>query len=298
MPTLYLINNKESEPAFPDGFIRAAKKNNYIFTQIEARDLSYYVQKDSDKIAIFHKDIELAVTSDDLFYIRARKPHASTTALLCFVLDACEYTFNERRDSLEHNIRGSKMAQGFLCKPHSINFPNSLAANLENRTSIYTLLDQHFSYPLVAKQSGSKGEKVWKCDTQEELHNLITILDEGTNKLVLFQEYIENTFDIRSIVHHGEIIASIARSSNDGFYNNVSQGGSAEAIELTEEEQRISLKAAELTKLDLAGIDIVRSDHGPLLFEINKAPDISCFSEAAGYDLSEAIAEKFITEHK
>ena len=296
MKKLFLVNNKPDEPYFPASFKKTAEKEGYQLEELHVKDLSFYVDKDETQIKIYKGNEILAVEKDDLFFIRAWKPLVSTTALFCFVLDACNYKFSEREANTEHNMRGSKLAQCFILKPHNVRFPNSFVTTLDNVEVVYNTIQTLFTYPIVIKQSGSKGEKVWKCDTQAQLDAKIAELKEtSTTPLILFQEYIENTFDIRVIVHHGTIIAAIARSAADGaFLNNLSQGGISKSIELTTEERSLALTAAKITKLELAGIDIVRSANGPLLFEVNKAPDISAFNEAAGFDIAQSVAEHFI----
>jgi ribosomal protein S6--L-glutamate ligase len=105
------------------------------------------------------------------------------------------------------------------------------------------------------------------------------------SELTLIQEYIPNDHDIRVFVFDGKIIAAIKRSSSDGFYNNVSQGGKPEKIPISAEEESICIGAAEKAELRVAGVDLVRTERGPLVFEVNKAPQMDIFSPAAGFDV-------------
>jgi RimK family alpha-L-glutamate ligase len=298
MNKIYLVNNKPSEPEFPAQFQEGCKKHDYDMTEISVENLSYYVKQSEPTVHIFEGTTEIITDANTKFYIRARKPFTSATALLSFVLEAKRVSFNERNESLGHNIRGSKLAQVFLLKQHSINFPSSLVTNVKNAIVNRGFIEEKMSYPMVIKQSGSKGEKVWKCINKTELSELFETLKEKEDKNILFQEYIENDHDIRVVVHYGKIITAIARYAADGFYNNLSQGGKAEIVELTKDERRIAIQAAAATDLELAGIDIVRTPNGPLLFEVNKSPDITAFSEAAKKQLPTIIAEQFLEETK
>lgn len=295
MKKLYLVNNKIGEPQFASSFKEIAKNAGLNFHQLEIKNLSMLLRKTDQDIVVFDKSDQIEFDKQDLFFIRSWKPYVTATAVFCFALEAGGHILSDHVANLEHNVRGSKLAQCFIFMPHGVRFPDSLVTTLQNVPNIEKLVEENFKYPIVLKQSGSKGEKVWLCKNRQELDEKINELaGADETKLILFQEYIENFYDIRVIVHYGKIMSAIARKSNDGFYNNLSQGGSAESAKLTDEEVHIALTAAELTKLELAGVDIVRSDRGPLLFEVNKAPDISDFSEAAGFDLAAKIAEEFI----
>lgn len=295
MTKLYLVNNKVAEPEFAHSFDKVATDKGLEFKQLEIRNLSMLLRKSDQDIVVYDLGEKVEFNKQDLFFIRSWKPYVTATAVFCFALEAGGHIISDQIANLEHNVRGSKLAQCFIFMPHGIRFPDSLVTTLENVTAVRKVISENFNYPIVLKQSGSKGEKVWLCTDQEKMDQKISDLsDIDETKLILFQEYIPNSFDIRVIVNYGRIMAAIARNSNDGFYNNLSQGGSANYIELTDEERDMALKAAELTKLELAGVDIVRSDRGPLLFEVNKAPDISDFSEAAGFDLAAKIAKDFV----
>lgn len=294
MSNFYLVNSKPDEPNFPLSCAEAAAEHGFSFKSISINNLSYFADRGSDDLIIYDGTEVLPADSSDLFFVRTRKPMVGGTALLNYVLNAKGCVFNDKTNSLEHQIITSKMTQPFVLKQADIHFPSTLVTVTKNVPNIRPLIDKHFIFPLVVKLTGSKGEQVWKCDNEEELNERLGEIGSETNKLIQFQEYIPNTFDIRVIVLYDQIIGAIARSSTDGFYNNVSKGGSAEKIEITDEEMRISLEATRLTKLELSGIDIVRTEHGPLLFEVNKSPDIEAFCDASGIDLVKLITDKFI----
>lgn len=107
---------------------------------------------------------------------------------------------------------------------------------------------------------------------------------------MILQEMIENQGDIRIVVFRDKTLAGILRQSSDGFLNNVSQGGTATRVAITAEEKRVARRAAKTLGLELAGVDVVRSTSGPLIFEVNKAPDITSFHAAAGTNIAQQIA--------
>lgn len=295
MKNVYLINNKIDEPNFPNEFALGLSESNYNLRELSVAGLSFFITRKSKDIELFSKHDRLTLDKSDCFYIRTRKVYTSATALLPFVLDAMHIPFNEKNESLSHPLRGSKITQPFICKNSNINFPDSFVTVTENAKNVLHLVEERMSYPIVVKQSGRRGEKVWKCNTQNEIYALLSTLSEDDlEKNIVFQEYIENDYDIRIIVHYGEVIAAISRSATDGFLNNVSQGGAAMSIELTDEEISIAETTTKLLDFELTGIDLVRTIEGPLLFEVNKSPDITCFSEAAGFSIPKKLAEDFI----
>jgi len=293
MKTFYLVNTKPDEPNFPTSCLEEAARHGFSFAELAIEDISTFINKKGE-VTMYHKSEVLPLNPADLFYIRTRKPLVAATAHFHYVLESCNCTYNEQENSLHHQIITSKMTQPFVLKAADIFFPNSLVSTVSNLANIKPLIEKHFSYPFVLKLSGSKGEKVWKCEDATEYQNLLSEIGVDSNLMVQIQEYIPNTFDIRVIVLYGEVIGAIARTATDGFYNNISRGGTAQKIEITDEEKRMSIEAARLIKLELAGVDIVRSENGPLLFEINKTPDIEAFSKACGFDLVTHITKKFI----
>ena len=295
MKTVYLINNKDDEPNFPSEFAQGLQKHAYTLKELSISDLSFYITRKSMGIEFYEGEKELTLDSSDRFFIRTRKVFASPTALLAFALSAADIPFNELHEGLSHTLRGSKIAQPFICKKSGVHFPDSFITVVSNAEKVIPLVEEKIGYPMVIKQSGRRGEKVWKCTDKASVSTLMeTLRKDDQEKNIVFQEYIKNEFDIRIIVHYGEIIAAVARSAADGFLNNVSQGGSARAIELTEEEMDIARTVTKVLELDLTGIDLVRTADGPLLFEVNKSPDITCFSQAAGYSIPERLADDFI----
>jgi ribosomal protein S6--L-glutamate ligase len=154
---------------------------------------------------------------------------------------------------------------------------------------------EELSFPIVIKARGGLGKRVWKCNDKSELLERFEILKkENKDDLIILQEYTPNEGDIRVVVWRGKVIASILRKNIDGFLNNISQGGSASQISISKEEERLAIKAAKVIGLDLAGVDLVRSGKETLVFEVNKAPDITSFHKAAKLDIAKVIIDDFL----
>ena len=137
--------------------------------------------------------------------------------------------------------------------------------------------------PVVIKlNEGTGGVGVFLAEDSKTAKNFL-----GTFKSlkieVMLQEFIAESAgtDCRVIVIGGKVIAALDRKSSDGdFRANIAQGGAYEVVTLTEEEEELALKAAEAMKLNIAGIDLIRSDNGPLIIEVNSALDFAGDNQA------------------
>lgn len=291
----YLLNNKESEPQFPDNVQQTAEAHGSAFHNLGIDTFSFFCPRlEGEEVQVYTNDRRIPLQTEDYHFIRTAKPNGPASVLLALVLREAGIGFSEPKANLYHDILNSKLAQPFQLKGIA-SFPDTWVFTQTSYPLNKTKILETFTFPVVLKSKGSQGKKVWKCDSPEMLDKQIAEVSKNFDpKLLMLQEFIPNDFDIRAIVWRGEILASIRRTSADGFLNNVSQGGSAEAIELTPEEAHLSLEVARKLSLELAGVDIVRTETGPLLFEINKSPDIACFNEAAGFLIESEIVKRIL----
>jgi ribosomal protein S6--L-glutamate ligase len=110
------------------------------------------------------------------------------------------------------------------------------------------------------------------------------------------QRFIEESKgrDVRVFVVGGKVIATMERSAQDGeFRSNLHRGASSKKVRITSAEEEISLRAARLMGLDVAGVDLLRSDKGPLILEINASPGLEGIEGTTNVDIAGHII-KFI----
>ncbi len=129
--------------------------------------------------------------------------------------------------------------------------------------------------PLVIKVArGTHGNGVVLAETNKAAKAVMqAFYVEGVSFLV--QEYIAESAgtDIRAIVVGGKVVASMKRQSlDDDFRSNLHQGGEGTSIKLTDEERKTAQKAAKAMGLTICGVDMMRSDRGPLVLEVNSSP--------------------------
>lgn len=142
-------------------------------------------------------------------------------------------------------------------------------------TEINDVIDQVGGTPLIIKVArGTHGNGVVLAETKKAAEAVMqAFYVEGVNFLV--QEFIKESAgtDIRAIVVNGKVVASMKRQSlDDDFRSNIHQGGEGMAIKLTDEERKTAQKAAKAMGLPFCGVDMMRSDNGPLVLEVNSSP--------------------------
>ena len=122
---------------------------------------------------------------------------------------------------------------------------------------------------------------------------------EGLKADVIVQEFIKEAkgADIRVIVIGGRVVAAMRRVGAPGeFRANVHQGGTTEKVTLTQRERRLAVKAAKALGLPIAGVDILRSERGPLVIEVNASPGLEGIEQASEVDVAGAIVQ-YVEEH-
>lgn len=146
--------------------------------------------------------------------------------------------------------------------------------------------------PLIVKLlEGSQGRGVVLAETKKAAESVINAFKTLRANL-LVQEYIKEAGgkDLRCFVIGGKVVASIQRTAAPGeFRANIHQGGSAEVVKITPKERALAIKAAKVLGLKVAGVDIIRSQNGPLLLEVNSSPGLEGIEAATGKDIAGMI---------
>ncbi len=148
--------------------------------------------------------------------------------------------------------------------------------------------------PLVIKLlEGTQGIGVVLAETRKAAESVIEAF-MGLNANILVQEFIKEAggADIRCLVVGGKVIAAMKRQGAEGeFRSNLHRGGSASLIKLTPEERSTAARAAKIMGLNVCGVDILRSNHGPVVMEVNSSPGLEGIEGATGKDVAGMIIE-------
>lgn len=165
-----------------------------------------------------------------------------------------------------------------------------------NTTDIDVLLEQLGGMPVIIKLArGTHGNGVVLAETKKAAKSVLQAFyltnDDGTN--ILLQEFVKESAgtDIRAFVVGSRVVASMKRQSlDDDFRSNLHKGGEGTVVKLTEEERKMAIKAAKAMGLNIAGVDMMRSNRGPLILEVNASPGFG-IEKVTGRDVASAVIE-------
>ncbi len=146
--------------------------------------------------------------------------------------------------------------------------------------------------PCVIKLlEGTQGMGVILAETQASAKSIIEAFS-AANINILVQEFIKEAggTDVRALVVGGEVVAAMKRTGKIGdFRSNLHRGGRAEKVELSPEERRTAIRAAEILGLNVCGVDMLRAKRGPVVIEVNSSPGIEGMEQATGVDVAGAM---------
>jgi ribosomal protein S6--L-glutamate ligase len=146
--------------------------------------------------------------------------------------------------------------------------------------------------PVIIKLlEGTQGLGVVLADNKKAAVSVIEAFN-GLKARVIVQEFITESRgeDIRAFVVDGHVVGAMVRTAKEGeFRSNLHRGGSAKVVELTLEEEIAAIKAANAMKLGIAGVDMLRSERGPLIIEVNSSPGLEGIESATGVDIAGQI---------
>lgn len=148
--------------------------------------------------------------------------------------------------------------------------------------------------PVVIKLlEGTQGIGVVLAETETAAESVIEAF-MGLKANILVQEFIKEAggSDIRCLVVGGKVVAAMRRQAPEGeFRSNLHRGGSASLVKITPEERATAVAAAKILGLSVAGVDLLRSNRGPLVMEVNSSPGLEGIETASGKDVAGVIIE-------
>jgi ribosomal protein S6--L-glutamate ligase len=148
--------------------------------------------------------------------------------------------------------------------------------------------------PLVIKLlEGTQGIGVVLAETQQAAKSVIEAF-RGLDANILVQEFIKEAggMDIRCFVIGDKVVAAMKRQGAPGeFRSNLHRGGSAAKVRLTPEERSTAVRAAKAMGLRVAGVDLLRSNHGPVVMEVNSSPGLEGIEKATSLDVAGKIID-------
>lgn len=148
--------------------------------------------------------------------------------------------------------------------------------------------------PLVIKLlEGTQGMGVVLAETPKAAESVVEAF-AGLKVNILVQEFIKEAegADIRCLVVGGKVVASMKRQAKSGeFRSNLHRGGVSTGIKITPEERSIAVRAAQVMGLNVAGVDVLRSNHGPVVLEVNSSPGLEGIETTTNIDVADKIID-------
>jgi ribosomal protein S6--L-glutamate ligase len=161
-----------------------------------------------------------------------------------------------------------------------------------NPDDIKDLLEEVGGAPTVIKLlEGTQGIGVVLAETQKAAESVIQAF-MGLKANIMVQEFIKEAggSDIRCFVVGNKVVAAMKRQGPKGeFRSNLHRGGSATLVKLTPAERATAVRAAKVMGLVVCGVDLLRSNHGPVVMEVNSSPGLEGIESASGKDVADAI---------
>jgi ribosomal protein S6--L-glutamate ligase len=157
-------------------------------------------------------------------------------------------------------------------------------------------------YPVVLKTPfGSWGQGVVLVESSRSLYSALDAIWKKGSNIILIQNYVAEAegSDYRAFVIGDKVAAAMKRTARPGdFRSNISIGGAGEKVTLTENEQKLAVRATQVLGLKMAGVDILRSKEGPIIMEVNANPGFVGISKIAGVDIAGEIVKFAISMAK
>ena len=156
------------------------------------------------------------------------------------------------------------------------------------------LIDMVGGSPLVVKLTeGTQGIGVVLAETRNAAQSVIQAF-RGLKANILVQEFIKEARgrDIRCFVLGEKVVAAMIREGRpDEFRSNLHRGGSAKVVRITPEERSTAVRSAKIMGLNVAGVDMLRSNHGPVVMEVNSSPGLSGIESSTGKDVAGMVID-------
>mgnify|MGYP001815675554 CR=1 FL=1 len=175
---------------------------------------------------------------------------------------------------------------------HDIRIPSTTF--VRDRSDVLSAIERVGGAPVVIKLlEGTQGIGVILAPDTKVAEAVIETL-QSTKQNVLIQRFIAESKgrDIRALVVGDRVVAAMRRSAQgDDFRSNVQRGGTTELVEVDKEFERVAVQSAQIMGLRVAGVDMLESDLGPMVLEVNSSPGLEGIETATGLDIAGAIID-------
>ncbi len=266
--------------------VEAAKEHGHEVSVIDHRRC--YMNITSHRPAVHYKGEALVGIDAIIPRIGASVSFYGTAVVRQFEMMGI-YSVNE---SVAITRSRDKLRASQLLARRGIGLPVTGFANSPDDTD--DLLDFVGGAPVVIKLlEGTQGVGVVLAETKKAAESVIEAF-RGLKANFMVQEYIKEAggADIRCLVIGDKVVAAMKRQGKEGeFRSNLHRGGSASLIKITPEERSTAIRSAKVMGLNVAGVDLLRSNHGPVVLEVNSSPGLEGIENATGKNVAGMIIE-------
>jgi RimK family alpha-L-glutamate ligase len=197
------------------------------------------------------------------------------------------------RESLE--IASDKFLTSVFLEKHNIPTPRTIIC--EDPHDALQMYEELGGDVIIKPLFGSKGIGISRLNDKGFAENVIITLGQ-LNEVFYLQEFIEHyNRDIRIFVIGNEAIAGMYRVS-DNWKTNVYAGAEVKPLELTDELRKLAIKSAQVTKTEIAGVDILESEEGYSVIEVNSIPGFTALQKVVDFNIPEKIISYFLENGK
>lgn len=265
-----------------------ALKRGHDVTIVKYRDCYASIEKDSPTVSYKGEDLG---KFDAIIPRIASSMTRYGTAIVRQLEMQGVYTISS---SLAINRSRDKLRSMQILAKAGVGIPKTVVSR--NSADIDDLLEKLGGTPVIIKLArGTHGNGVVLAETKKAAKSVLQAFyltnEDGTN--ILVQEFVKESAgtDIRVFVVGGRVVASMQRQSlDDDFRSNLHKGGEGTKVKLTEEERKMAIRAARAMGLNVAGVDMMRSDRGPLILEVNASPGFG-IEKVTGRNVAAPIIE-------
>jgi ribosomal protein S6--L-glutamate ligase len=266
--------------------VEAAEQRNHYARVINP--LRCYMNITSHRPSIHYGGEELEIFDAVIPRIGASVTFYGTAVLRQFEMMGV-YPANE---SVAISRSRDKLRSMQLLARRGIGLPvTGFASSLDDTTDLINIVG---GAPLVIKLlEGTQGKGVVLAETGKAAESVIDAF-RGLKAHFIAQEFIKEAggADIRCFVIGDKVVASMKRQAREGeFRSNLHRGGSASLVRITPEERSTAVRAAKIKGLNVAGVDLLRSNHGPVVMEVNSSPGLEGIETATEKDIAGLIIE-------
>lgn len=267
-----------------DALVRAAVKRKHSVQVIDPLNCDILMEKKNPEI--YYKGVKLEHTDAIIPRIGASVTYYGTAVVRQFEM---MNVFTTVESQALIRSRDKLRSLQILAKA-GLGLPKTVFTNYSKDVS--EVIKHVGGAPLIIKLlEGTQGLGVVLAETKNAAESVIEAFN-GLQARVIVQEYIKEAkgADIRVFVVDGQVVGAMKRQGKEGeFRSNLHRGGSATVVELSDDEENAAIKAAKAMGLGVAGVDMLQSERGALILEVNSSPGLEGIEAATGKDIAKTI---------